>query len=371
MTGRIVLLGATGYTGGRTAEAMVARGLRPVLAGRDPDRIGALSARLGDLPTAVADVTDAASIRALLQPGDVLVTTVGPFLRLGAAAVAAAVDAGAVYLDSTGEPPFIREVHEVHGPRAATSGAALLTAFGNDYVPGVLAGALALRDAGPGARRVDVGYFLTGAGRGRAFSRGTVDSVVGIMNRPTYAFRDGGLREEAGASRMRTFLVDGRPRPGVTIGASEQFALPRLAPALRTVDVYLGWFGAASPALHASRRITPLLGRVPVVPGMTTALLQKAVARMPAAPDAATLERTTSHFVAEVFDHTGTLLARTHLTSPDGYAITAGLLAWGAGRAAEHGVAGTGALDAVTAFGLDDLAAGAAEVGIVPVQPRE
>ena len=30
MSARIVLFGATGYTGGRTAEAMVARGLRPV-----------------------------------------------------------------------------------------------------------------------------------------------------------------------------------------------------------------------------------------------------------------------------------------------------------------------------------------------------
>ena len=45
--------------------------------------------------------------------------------------------------------------------------------------------------------------------------------------------------------------------------------------------------------------------------------------------------------------------------------ITADLLAWGAWRAAEHGVQGTGALDAVAAFGLDDLAAGAAEAGIV------
>ncbi|GAY07061.1 trans-acting enoyl reductase family protein [Pseudonocardia sp. N23] len=367
MTGRIVLLGATGYTGGRTAQAMVDRGLGPVLAGRDPDRLAGLAQRLGGLLTAHADVTDPASIRALVEPGDVLVSTVGPFLRLGGPAVEAAIDAGAVYLDSTGEPPFIRAVHETHGPEAARTGAALLTAFGNDYVPGVLAGALALRDAGEEARRVDVGYFLSGGGRGRAFSRGTVDSVVGVMNRPAYAFREGGLREEPGASRMRTFVVDGRPKPGVTIGASEQFALPRLAPGLRTVDVYLGWFGAASGAMHAASRVTPLLGRIPG----STALLQKVVARMPAAPNAATLGRTTSHFVAEVFDGTGTLLARTHLTSPDGYAITADLLAWGAGRAAEHGVDGVGALDAVGAFGLDALVAGAAEAGIVAVQPGE
>ena len=102
MSARIVLFGATGYTGARTAEALVERGARPLLTGRDPARLSALAERLGNLETAPADVTDPASVRALLSPGDVLVTTVGPFLQLGQAAVDAAVDAGAIYLDSTG-----------------------------------------------------------------------------------------------------------------------------------------------------------------------------------------------------------------------------------------------------------------------------
>jgi short subunit dehydrogenase-like uncharacterized protein len=36
------------------------------------------------------------------------------------------VDAGAVYLDSTGEPPFIRQVFEEFGPHAERTGAVLL-----------------------------------------------------------------------------------------------------------------------------------------------------------------------------------------------------------------------------------------------------
>ena len=80
-----------------------------------------------------------------------LVSTAGPFLKFGRPVVAAAVDAGVVYLDSTGEPPFIRQVFEEFGPRAQRTGAVLLTAFGYDFVPGNLAGALALQAAGPGA----------------------------------------------------------------------------------------------------------------------------------------------------------------------------------------------------------------------------
>jgi short subunit dehydrogenase-like uncharacterized protein len=183
MPGRIVLYGATGYMGALTAQAMVASGSRPVLAGRDQSRLSALAARLSqagngtELETAVA-AAGPGPLRDLIGVGDVLVSTAGPFMKVGRPVVAAAVDAGAVYLDSTGEPPFIREVFEEFGPRAERTGAVLLTAFGYDYVPGNLAGALALQAAGPGAARVQVGYFVGGDIR-RGTSAGTRASVTG------------------------------------------------------------------------------------------------------------------------------------------------------------------------------------------------
>jgi short subunit dehydrogenase-like uncharacterized protein len=158
MPGRIVLYGATGYTGELTARAMIASGARPVLAGRDQGRLNAVAARLAqagagvELETAVAGLDGPGPLRRLLGAGDVLVTTAGPLLKVGRPAVAAAVDAGAIYLDSSGEPPFIRQVFEEFGPRAERTGAVLLTAFGYDYVPGNLAGALAETSARGPAR---------------------------------------------------------------------------------------------------------------------------------------------------------------------------------------------------------------------------
>ena len=116
---RVVLFGATGYTGRLTAEAMVAAGVGPVLAGRDPARLEALAGRLGGLPVAEADTARPDSVRDLVGAGDVLVSTVGPFMLRGEPAVRAAVDAGATYLDCTGEPPFVRRVFSELGPRAA------------------------------------------------------------------------------------------------------------------------------------------------------------------------------------------------------------------------------------------------------------
>ena len=145
---RVVLFGATGYTGRLTAEAMAAAGARPVLAGRDRARLEALAGRLGGLPVAEADTARPDSVRALVGPGDVLVSTVGPFMVHGEPAVRAAVDAGATYLDATGEPPFLRRVFEENGPRAAGR-CALIPAFGYDFVPGNLAGALAHSKGSP------------------------------------------------------------------------------------------------------------------------------------------------------------------------------------------------------------------------------
>jgi len=264
MAARIVLLGATGHTGGRTAEALADRGARPVLAGRDPGRLEQLAARLGGpagpLETVAADVTDPASVRSLVGRGDVLVTTVGPFLRLGGPAVAAATDAGAVYLDSTGEPPFLRRVFEEFGPRAERSGAVLLTAFGHDYVPGTLAGALALAEAGERAHRVDVGYSLDGV-RGQGFSRGTVVSLLGVLLEPGFAWDGGRLVAEPAGARAWRFDVAGRTRRGLSVGGSEHLTLPGLAPTLQEVGVHLDWFGPATAVAHrlAGRAVVVLI----------------------------------------------------------------------------------------------------------------
>ena len=136
-SGRIVLFGATGYTGELAARAMAKRGMQPVLAGRRREAVEALASELGGLEATTADVADPATVRALVERGDVLVSTVGPFARWGDAALDAAIDAGAHYVDSTGEPPFVRKVFEQGGPRAEQAGSLLLTAMGYDWLPGI------------------------------------------------------------------------------------------------------------------------------------------------------------------------------------------------------------------------------------------
>jgi short subunit dehydrogenase-like uncharacterized protein len=362
VAGRTVLFGATGYTGRLVAEAMVERGLKPVLAARSRDRLEALAGELGGLETAVADVSDPPSVSALVERGDVLVTTVGPFARWGGPAAAAATTAGAHYLDSTGEPAFIREVFERYGPAAERGGCGMLTAFGYDWVPGNLAGALALRRAGDDAARVDIGYFLRGRGTP---SGGTQASMVGALAEPGYSFRDGRVQTERAAKRVRRFRVGSKQREGVSVGSSEAFTLSRIAPGLREVNVYLGWFGPLSRPMQLFSIGTGLPGasRLIKLAG------ERFVKGSTGGPDAEARAKLGSHIVAIAYDGGGRELAEVHVTGVDGYTFTGRILAWGAQRAAEGGLQGTGALGPVDAFGLVALTDGCRWAGLEEEAP--
>jgi hypothetical protein len=362
MASRIVVFGATGYTGTLVAERLAALGERPLLAGRSRQRLEPLAERLGGLETRVADVARPSTVFDLLGEGDVIVSTVGPFARWGEPAVRAAIAAGGIYLDSTGEATFIRRVFEEYGPPARRAGAALMTAMGYDFVPGALAGALALEEAGPDAVRVDIGYYALGGGPA-ALSAGTKASGVGIMVDPSYTFRDGRIQRARGSQRLRSFQIKGRPRPALSIGAGEHFSLPAVYPDLREVNVHLGWFGPLARPMQALSLATSAITRLP---GARTALRAggERLVGLTKSPAPGETSGALSWIAAEALDAAGTTLAEVHLAGADPYRYTGDFLAWAARRAARHGVDGTGALGPVRAFGVEQLEAGCREAGL-------
>jgi short subunit dehydrogenase-like uncharacterized protein len=365
MDARIVAFGATGYTGRLVTAALVARGHRPVLAGRNPASLAALAAGHGGLDTALADVSRPESVRQLLRPGDVLVSTVGPFARYGGVAVEAAVEAGAHYVDSTGEAPFIRDVFERHGPRAAAGGSTLLTAFGYDYVPGNLAGALALRAAGPAARRVDIGYFLTGLAK---MSSGTRASSLGAALVPHHAYRGGRLVAEPLMRRVGRFDCDGRTLLAGSVGGTEQYALPRFAPQLDEVGVYLGWLGGAVRGAQALSYVTPAVAAVPAFGRMLDRAAGSLVTATGEGADEAERARGGSRVLAVATDAAGRPLATARVEGVDAYTLTGELIAWAALRLAAGEVSGAGALGPVDAFGLDALEDACREAGLTRIE---
>ncbi|MCG5433603.1 saccharopine dehydrogenase NADP-binding domain-containing protein [Mycobacterium sp. MYCO198283] len=357
---KIVLYGATGYTGRLTAAALVRRGLRPVLAGRNAESLRALADSHGGLPVATADASDAASVAALVERGDVLLTTVGPFSRFGRPAAQAAVDAGAHYLDSTGEPVFIRTVFEDFDGPARAAQITMLTAFGYDYVPGNLAAGLALAEAGDRATAVDVGYFIVGPTKA---SKGTITSAAQALLDPGFGYRDGRLTTEPMGRDLLKFTAGGKTQFATSLAASEQFSLPRVYPSLRDVRVGIG-MGPATPAVWAASRAAQL-GLT--IPGARDAVRRTVIAKLPGSgggPDDEYNARSSCRVIAVARSAGGDELATVTLRGPAVYPLTAELLAWGADQLAAGAARSPGALGPVEAFGLDELERGCASLGL-------
>ena len=355
------MFGATGYTGHLVAEAMVRRSLKPVLAGRDPAKLENLASRLGGLETAKADVNRPTSLADLVKPGDVLVTTVGPFTLYGEAAIAAAVGKGAHYVDSTGEPGFVRKVFEIYGPRAKAAGLALIPAGGYDYVPGNVAAAATLRAAGPTAVRVDVGYFSLGRFE---LSQGTLASTRAAMAEPDLIWQAGRLVEQGSGTRLRAFQVSGKDLLGLSISSSEHYSLPRLYPQLRDVNVYLGWFGKRSRALQRAAKVQSVLRKIPGVKGLLRSMALRVPPSRGQGPDAGARLKAKSLIVAECFDAAGKLLARSEFFGVNGYSFTAEMLSWFADAILKGKLKTSGALGPVEAFGLEEVIDGCRQAGL-------
>lgn len=141
----LVLFGATGFTGGLTAEYLAdhaPEGLRWALAGRNQQKLEGVRQRLADrdwkleeLPLLHADSSDPASLAEVAGQTRVIATTVGPYLEYGEPLVRACAEAGTDYLDLTGEPEFVDRMYVAHHETATASGARIVHACGFDSIP--------------------------------------------------------------------------------------------------------------------------------------------------------------------------------------------------------------------------------------------
>ena len=185
----IVLFGATGFTGGLTATRLARDappGCRWALAGRDQRRLEAVRDRiarddptLAELPVIVADGGDLGSMVALAERTNVLITTVGPYLQLGDATVAACALSGTDYVDLTGEAEFVDRTWLRYHGSAERSGARLIHACGFDSIPHDL-GALFTVEQLPDDVPLAVHAYVRADGR---FSGGTAASALGFLAR--------------------------------------------------------------------------------------------------------------------------------------------------------------------------------------------
>ncbi|WP_194853114.1 trans-acting enoyl reductase family protein [Nocardia sp. SYP-A9097] len=141
---RIAVYGATGFTGGLAVAELGRRALTPILVGRDENRLRAAAdaAGLPDAEIRVAALDDSTTLTTAFADCDAVVNAAGPFTRWAAPVIEAALAAGTPYVDTTGEPHYLRTVFDTYSEAATRAGVSLVPAMADDGGPGDLIAAL-------------------------------------------------------------------------------------------------------------------------------------------------------------------------------------------------------------------------------------
>jgi short subunit dehydrogenase-like uncharacterized protein len=163
-----VVLGATGFTGREAVRYLVSRPPealgRWAIAGRSQAKLSAVLAALApgrdDIGMLVADMSDAASVAAMMARTRVLMHLAGPYAPYGENLVQACLEHRCHYIDLTGEMAWVgRMARKYHEP-AAERKLKLVFSAGYEALPFDMATLMAVRSLqerhGVDCRRVDV-----------------------------------------------------------------------------------------------------------------------------------------------------------------------------------------------------------------------
>ena len=231
----IALLGATGYTGKLVAAELAHKGVPHRLGGRNPERLATVPS---DAERFVVDVAESARLDEFLDGATALISTVGPFVRLGMPAVEAAARNGVPYVDSTGEQQFMADVYA----KFADAPVPIVPGCGFDYIPADLAAAVAMAGLGSQVSEIAVHTQASpipsrGTARTTVEMAGALSSDARVRRAPfpdrvrtaiEFPFGDVPIARHAAGARVVTTMV--LPSAAAPVVRRLGGVLPRLAP---------------------------------------------------------------------------------------------------------------------------------------------
>lgn len=181
-----MIYGANGYTGRLCAEAACRRGLTPILAGRNHQRIAALAKDL-HLDYRIFECTIVSQATEKLRDISLVLNCAGPFSSTARPFVAACTTSKTHYLDITGEIAVFEYMYR-NSEVWAKAGIAVLPGVGFDVVPSDCLAAM-LKEKMPDATQLILA-FTSKLGK---ISPGTAKTIVEGLAQGCYVRHEGEL----------------------------------------------------------------------------------------------------------------------------------------------------------------------------------
>lgn len=308
MTHTFLIYGSYGYTGDLIAREAVTRGLRPILAGRDPQRLAQQAAGLG-LQHVAFNLEDRAALDLALSQVKVALHCAGPFAYTAQPMVDGCLRNRVHYLDLTGEIAVFEALAR-RSAEARALGVMVLPGAGFDVAPSDCLAAHLKRRL-PTANRLTLGI----RGLGSGLSRGTLNTGVESLAGATWVRREGELVQAPAGSLTRAIDFGRGMETCAAIGWGD-VATAFYSTGIPNIEVYFAAPRALRWGLRSTRWLGPLLGAPSV-----QRVLKAAVQRQPPGPDAAQRARGRSLLWGEVRDPAGQRRV-SRLSTPDGYTMT-------------------------------------------------
>lgn len=307
MSGKIMIYGATGFTGGLIADHALASGLRPILGARNSSKLSALAGRL-QLESRAFSLNDRQGIDDALADVDVVLHAAGPFSATSEPMLDACLRTKTHYLDITGEIDVI-EACAGRDEEGRVAGIAVVPAVGFDVVPTDCLAAY-IMSRSPNATHLTLAIALQ-----TEPSRGTLKTGLESVASGTLVRRNGSVVELTEPIRREIDFGDGN-RPTVSISWGD-VATAFYSTKVADITVLFEERGA----LKAISRMGPMLRRL-----FATAPLQSAlrwlIDRGPAGPNQSARASGHARIVAELSDAAGDVIS-ARLETPEPYLLTA------------------------------------------------
>lgn len=337
MSSSFLLYGSYGYTGDLIAREAIKQGLQPLLAGRDPVRLGAQAQALNVERLALA-LENRDALDAALERVPLVLHCAGPFVHTFDPMLQACLRTGTHYLDITGEIAVFEAI-ALHDQPAREADLTMLPGVGVDVVPtDCLARHVA--DQIPGATSLKLAIWSSGGS-----SRGTIKSGIEHIQRPGLVRKEGRIVEVPAG--WKTMHVDfGRAMREAVIYPWGDVSTAYYSTGIGDIEVYMVVSDAMRRMMKPMRALKGLLG-FPAVKRTLQALAD----RGPDGPGLEQLEQGWSIFWAEVSDEAGNR-STARLFGPQGYTLTARAAVASVARVLQ-GEAPSGFQTPSSAFGSD------------------
>jgi short subunit dehydrogenase-like uncharacterized protein len=307
MTGNILIYGATGYTGKLIARAAYEQGLKPMLAGRNAEKVRAVAEPLG-LAWRGFDLADTLRLGQAMKGAAVALSAAGPFSATSRPMADACIRNRVHYLDITGEIDVF-EALAARDEEAKAAAVMLLPGVGFDVAPSDCLAAHLKRRL-PDA--TDLKIFIGGAG---GLSRGTAKTAIeGIA---------GGVRVRRAG---RIVSLDRAETGSCDFGEGMKTTVQ-----VSWGDVSTAFHSTGIPNIEVQFEANPAVRALARMPGFVKSFLALAFmqsflkARVDRQPEGPSDEarRSGRLSLAGVARNEKGESVRSRLTTPDGYALTA------------------------------------------------